>query len=46
MLSERITDLEKTVINEKLYYNTMPYNIYEAKLTKDELNAERLYKFE
>ena len=46
MLTERVTDLEKAVINEKLYYNTMPYSIYEAKLARDELNQERLAKFE
>ena len=45
-LKEKTDDLEKAYINEKLYYNTMPYSIYEAKKERDELNTEKLMKLE
>ena len=46
MLAERVADLEKAVVDEKLYYNTMPYSIYKSKLAHDKLSNEKLVKFE
>ena len=46
MLAERVADLEKAVIDEKRYYNTMPYSVYESKLAHDKLSNEKLVKFE
>ena len=45
-LDNKIKSLSEAIVDEKLYYNTMPQKIYEARKAKEDLNAEKLSKFE
>ena len=45
-LDDKIGDLVGCILNEKLYYNTMPQNVFKAKQAQDDLNNLRLFKFE
>lgn len=38
--------MDVAIKDERLYYNTMPYSIYEAKIAQEKLNQEKLHKFQ
>ena len=46
LLEDKMHHLDQCLYNEKLYYNTMPQSIRQAKGDIEELNSIHLHKFE